>query len=200
MKHRYFLMRHGESEAMLADLVVSSPEIGCHRYGLSPQGKEQARVSALQSGLGADTRILCSDFVRARETAQIAAEVLGCPPPVLEPALRERHFGQLEGTSAASYQQVWQQDALDPDSPPFGVESARQVTRRLSQLVEQLESAGGAQTFLLVGHGDPLRFLQMWAAGLPLSQSIPHFGPAEIRPLDLERVPKATGQRPDHHT
>ena len=184
MKNRYFLMRHGESEAMLADLVVSSPEIGCHRYGLSSQGKQQARASALQSGLGADTRILCSDFVRARETAQIAAEVLGCPPPVFEPALRERHFGELEGTSASNYPQIWQHDAIDPDSPPFRVESSRQVTRRLSQVVEQLESRGSAQTFLLVGHGDPLRFLQMWAAGLPLTQSIPHFGPAEIRALD----------------
>ena len=184
MKNRYFLMRHGESEAMLADLVVSSPERGCGGYGLSARGQEQARQSARQSGLGADTLIVSSDFVRARETAQIAAEVLGCAAPRLEVGLRERHFGALEGTSSANYEQVWQQDAIDPDTPPHGVESARQVTRRLSQVVEGLEAEFKDRTFLLVGHGDPLRFLQMWAAGLPLSGSMAHFGPAEIRPLE----------------
>lgn len=184
MNNRYFLMRHGESEAMLAGLVVSSPEVGCRRYGLSPQGKKQARVSAVQSGLGSDTIIISSDFVRARETAQIAAEVLGCSPPKLEEDLRERHFGELEGASSTNYEQVWRQDELDPDHPLYGVESVAQVMARVSRVVEHLEAVDSGQTFLLVGHGDPLRFLQMWAAGIPRNQPIQHFAPAEIRGLD----------------
>ena len=71
MHNRYFLMRHGESEANVADLIISYPETGCKRYGLSKQGRQQVRLSALESGLGSDTLIISSDFLRARETATL---------------------------------------------------------------------------------------------------------------------------------
>ncbi|MBX3167776.1 MAG: histidine phosphatase family protein [Candidatus Eremiobacteraeota bacterium] len=183
-KNRYFLMRHGESLANLAGKIISSPEHGCAGYGLSELGREQAQRLASQSGLGPETRVLCSDFLRARETAEIAAAALGCAPPVLEPRLRERFFGPWEGSSADNYEPVWKNDQLDEDEQ--GVESARQLTARLSSLIEELENRETGQCFLLVSHGDPLRFLQLWALGRPTRehQSIRHFSPAEVRFLN----------------
>ena len=185
MHNRYFLMRHGESEANVADLIISYPETGCKRYGLSKQGRQQVRLSALESGLGSDTLIISSDFLRARETAQIAAEVLACRPPVTEERLRERFFGQLEGSSSANYEQVWAQDEIDPGAPLLGAEPAHAVMERMGAVIEHLEVVDVGQTILLVSHGDPLRFLQLWAAGRQAQehQSLPHFAPAEIRPL-----------------
>ena len=186
MNNRYFLMRHGESEANLADLIISYPGTGCKRYGLTKQGRQQARLSALDSGLGAETLIFTSDFLRARETAQIAGEVLACRPPVLEERLRERYFGQMEGASSANYEQVWRQDELYPNAPLFGEESSGLVSERMCAVIEHLERVDSGQTILLVSHGDPLRFLQLWSAGRQLHEhmSIQHFGPAEIRALE----------------
>ncbi|MBS2037711.1 histidine phosphatase family protein [bacterium] len=183
MNNRYFLMRHGESEANLADKIISSPEQGCQAYGLSPLGQQQAEENARASGLGPETRILCSDFLRTRQTAEIAARVLGCPPPRLEVRLRERFFGAWEGSSARNYEPVWLQDESGQTQP--GVESAQDLTARLAALVEELEKEPGEHCFLLVSHGDPLRFLQIWALARPTTahQSLPHFRPAEIRPL-----------------
>ncbi len=183
MKNRYFLMRHGESLANVADKIISSPENGCQGYGLSERGREQAHRLARQSGLDAETRVICSDFLRTRQTAEIAAAALGCAPPVLEPRLRERFFGQWEGTSAANYAPVWRRDQADQNGD--GVEPAEQLTARLSSLIEELESTENAQCFLLVSHGDPLRFLQLWALGRPTRehQNIRHFSPAEVRLL-----------------
>jgi broad specificity phosphatase PhoE len=184
VKNRYFLMRHGESLANLADKIISAPENGCSDYGLSALGREQARANARASGLNSETRVLCSDFLRTRQTAEIAAEVLGCQPPRMDPRLRERFFGPFEGTSAANYGPVWRQDELG--QPCEGVETPQDLTSRLSELIEELESRQSGQCYLLVSHGDPLRFLQLWALGRPTTahQSLPHFDPAEIRALD----------------
>jgi len=181
--NKYFLMRHGESLANLADLIISAPENGCDGYGLSELGREQAHRLAAASGLGPETRVICSDFLRTRQTAEIAAAALGCPPPVLDPRLRERFFGQLEGTSAGNYAPVWARDERDEDGD--GVESCAHLTARLCSLVEELEGRESGQCFLLVSHGDPLRFLQLKARGRPTRehQTIRHFAPAEIRAL-----------------
>ncbi|MFN8610127.1 MAG: histidine phosphatase family protein [Vulcanimicrobiota bacterium] len=183
MNNRYFLMRHGESLANLADKIISSPETGCQDYGLSVLGQEQARRSAEASGLGPDTHVLSSDFLRTRQTAEIAARVLGCAAPGLEARLRERFFGPWEGTSARNYQPVWDRDEADDNEP--GVESAADLTSRLVALIEELEARQKGRCYLLVSHGDPLRFLQLWRLGLPTTahQSLVHFAPAEIRPL-----------------
>jgi probable phosphoglycerate mutase len=186
MNNQYFLMRHGESEANVAGLIISYPETGCKRYGLSKRGRQQARLSALESGLTSDTVILSSDFLRARETAQIVAEVLACRPLAKEERLRERFFGQLEGSSASNYESVWRQDEVDPAHPWMGAEPAARVMERMSSVIQHLERVDTGRTFLLVSHGDPLRFLQLWVAGRKEHehQSIAHFGPAEIRPLE----------------
>lgn len=185
MKNRYFLMRHGESEANVADLIVGDPTVGCSAYGLTPRGQQQAQDSAAHSGLPGETLIFCSDFLRARQTAQIASRVLGCGQPVLEPRLRERFFGALEGTSASNYARVWSQDELDPEASHLGAEPAGQVAQRLGQHLSELEAGYQDQCILLVSHGDSLRFLQLWAAGRPLNehQSVRHFSQAEIRAL-----------------
>ncbi len=181
--NKYFLMRHGESLANLADRIISAPENGCEGYGLSELGREQAHGLAGASGLGPETRVICSDFLRTRQTAEIAAAALGCPPPVLEPRLRERFFGLLEGTSASNYAPVWARDERDEGGDE--VESSAQLTARLWSILEELEKGESGKCFLLVSHGDPLRFLQLKAQGRPTRehQTIRHFAPAEIREL-----------------
>lgn len=182
MKNCYYLMRHGESLANLADIIVSAPENGCHSYGLSERGRDQARASAAALGIGVD-QVFASDFLRTRQTAELAAEVLGVSCVTWDSRLRERHFGWLEGKSAQNYREVWLHDETSPECPLHQVESVEQVTSRLLSLVNELESHFQGQTFLLVSHGDPLRFLQLWAVGREphQHQSIRHFDPAEIR-------------------
>ena len=185
-RNRYFLMRHGESVANLADRIVSLPENGLNDFGLSDLGRQQAREQATASGLGADARIVASDFLRTRQTAEIAAAALGVAKVELDPSLRERAFGSLEGESGDDYKRVWAEDEIDPEHTLFGVESARRLAERLASVVERLENEQQGQTFLLVSHGDPLRFLQLQAAALPLTDhlKVRLFSPAEVRRLE----------------
>jgi broad specificity phosphatase PhoE len=191
MKNRYFLMRHGESLANVADLIVSSPENGCNQYGLSALGQDQARQSALKSGLSGEIVIVASDFLRTQQTAQIAAECLGCSTVRRDVRLRERFFGRYEKESSKCYQPVWALDSMDAKHTFGEVESLAHLAKRLAELMDELECEQPGTTFLLVSHGDPLRVLQTWAAGLDLTEhnSIAHFSAAEIRAL--EHFPRA---------
>ena len=186
MNNRYFLMRHGESLANLSNTIISSPQSGLSGFGLSPRGFEQAEQNALASGLPSSTVVLASDFLRTRQTAATVSQALDTAPPKLHSELRERGFGQLEQSTGDDYRKVWAEDEKDPYHTLFGVESAEALATRLMGLLESLENEFHDKDILLVSHGDPLRFLQLAAAGRPLTEhlQVRLFAPAEIRRLD----------------
>lgn len=81
----FVVLRHGQSEANVAGVIASNPEIACARYGLSVTGivqaaaagqrivelyhrgpKENAKPESVYQGLA----VVASDFRRARETAE----------------------------------------------------------------------------------------------------------------------------------
>ena len=129
---------------------------------------------------------MSSDFLRARETAEIAHELLGCQEDIVfHKLLRERSFGELELASSDNYQLVWDEDGLDASHTKFGVESAEAVMDRASGLIATLESYFTETQFLLVSHGDVLQILQTAFHKLPASEhrSVPHLGTSEVREL-----------------
>ncbi len=187
LSNRYFVMRHGQSEANVAGIIVSNPAVGCASYGLTETGKQQAAKSISQSLQLEDTiRIYSSDFLRAKETAEIVHKLLHEKHPLhFTPQLRERFFGDLNGLGDNNYQKVWTLDQTDPNHHQYGVESANQVVTRTKGLIDELESQFENETILLVAHGDVLQLLQTWFQGVCASQhrQLPHLDTAEIRHL-----------------
>ena len=117
--------------------------------------------------------ICSSDFSRARQTAEIVRAHLGAPEVTVAEALRERCFGDLEGTSAANYAQVWQADnagagdgcghgcqSRGRQSRGDGIESAAAVLDRATALIADLERQYSGRDILLVSHGDTLQILE----------------------------------------
>ncbi len=186
MRNRYYLMRHGESEANLADIIISDPATGCVAYGLTSLGREQARDSALASGLDSHTLIICSDFLRTRQTAQVVQETLACEEPILDKGLRERGFGRLEGKGGPGYRDVWNQDNLDSSQSVHGAETPLDLAARLTKAMDRFEQRYDGKTILLISHGDSLRYLQLAMAKRALTEhlKIKLFGKAEIRRLE----------------
>jgi len=189
LRNRFLGLRHGQSEANVAGIVVGDPARGVPRFGLTAAGREAAReavAAARATGLlGPETRVVSSDFARARETAEIASAVLGAAPPTLEPRLRERGFGEHEGRPHTAYAPVWARDAEDPDHTDGGVESARAVQARGLAVVRELDAAGDGAVYLLVSHGDTLQLLLAAFAGRgpEAHRDVAHWAPAEVRAL-----------------
>lgn len=186
MKNSYFIMRHGQSTANAAGIIISRPEHGLlNDYGLSLTGKVQVKTAAEHSDFTAATVIYSSDFSRAQQTANIVREYLGAPLVHLAIELRERNFGNYEMTSNANYQQVWDHDKTDAKHQGQQVESVNQVSERVNALMRRLETSYINKTILLVSHGDTLQILQASLSGIggPQHRSLPPLATAEIRKL-----------------
>lgn len=198
----YYMLRHGQSLANVAGVISSSPALATVEHGLSDEGRAQARRAAEQfAELARDrpTAIISSDFMRARETAQHAADQLAAGTRaqplyrgqvVLDQRLRERSFGEFDGRGVECYARVWEEDAHDGTHTLFGVESVASVAKRTTELLASLEetlpAAQRPWLVLLVAHGDVLQILQATALALEprMHRTVAHLGTAELRKLE----------------
>ena len=72
LTNTFSIMRHGQSKANVADIIVSCTENDMRGdYGLSELGRAQALEAAQVGDLPKGTIVCPSDFSRARQTAQI---------------------------------------------------------------------------------------------------------------------------------
>ena len=186
-RNSYLLMRHGESDANVSGVIVSDPKIGCERFGLTDRGSKQIIASVKGFTGEAITQIVCSDFLRTLQTAQLVANTLNLPQPEQEVSLRERFFGKWEGMSAEHYENIWQRDEMDKHSDD-GVEQPQEVAQRGLMVLERLEQQYQGEVILLVSHGDMLQILSTSIAGISphKHRSLPHHQTGEIKYLFTE--------------
>jgi broad specificity phosphatase PhoE len=188
LANRFSVMRHGQSKANVAGIIVSRIENDRRGdYGLSQFGREQALAAAQGCSLPMDTVICSSDFPRARQTAEIVRAQLGAAKVAIAEALRERCFGKWEGSAVGNYAQVWAADETDPDHADGDVEPAAAVLNRMTALIVDLERRYSGRDILLVSHGDPLQILQAGFLRIDPSRhrSLPALETAEVRQLRL---------------
>jgi len=88
--------RHGETDYTRAGLLQ-----GWRDVPLNAVGFEQAAALAVLLGGNGIRRIVASPLARAHSTARIVGDALGLVPE-LEPRLRERRWGSLEGELRAN--------------------------------------------------------------------------------------------------
>jgi probable phosphoglycerate mutase len=215
LNNDYFALRHGQSLANVAQIIVSNPEIACHNYGLSEVGKEQAKTagatvvqhytqSSHPQNYYKGVLLLSSDLLRAKETAEIVAEALQAASiplyydnhhndVVIETRLRERGFGAWDGGSDKHYPDVWKDDAMDPTHEIQGVESVLSVMDRATQCIREWDTLVQNHMVICVAHGDVLQILQTAFTKLDGSKhrTLEHLETATLRRLEL-----ATNKQP----
>ncbi len=190
LQNSYFTLRHGKSVPNVEGIILSDPVDGISLdYGLVEEGLQQVQsavIAAVRKGeLDENVVIVSSDFSRAKQSAEIARQILSCQPIIFDPRLRERFFGKYERGSNQNYQKVWDLDVHNPDHTEMGVESANAVQRRFWELIMDCERDFSDQKIVLASHGDTLQigetaFRQISAAQ---HRAVPHLQTAEIRKL-----------------
>ena len=200
LANRFSVMRHGQSKANARGIIVS--RIANDRrgdYGLSEPGRQQALAAARGCGLPGNTVICSSDFSRARQTAEIVRAHLGTPEVVIAEALRERCFGDWEGSATGNYARVWAADEVNPCYAGGNVEPAAAVLDRSTAFIVDLERRYPGRDILLVSHGDTLQILRAGFLRMNPSQhrSLPELKTAEIRQLRLDTRPPAPAPLPE---
>ena len=200
-RNKFFVMRHGNSEANASKLISSSPTVATVKHGLTELGVGQATRSAeaftgnlTPSDKDQGVVVVSSDFTRARQTAEILLSTFvsaGVPTPEegveLNVSLRERFFGELDGGPDTEYGSVWEHDASDADHTEYGSESVNSVILRTTKLVKNLDEKHKGKAIFLVAHGDVLQILQTAVEKLDPRghRSLAHLDTACIRELVL---------------
>jgi glucosyl-3-phosphoglycerate phosphatase len=188
LANRFSVMRHGQSKANTRGIIVSRIENDRRGdYGLSELGRQQTLAAVRGCGLPGNTVICSSDFSRARQTAEIARAHLGAPEVVIAAALRERCFGDWEGSATGNYARVWAADQANPSHADGNVESAVAVLDRSTAFIVDLERRYSGRDILLVSHGDTLQILQAGFLRMNPSEHrrLPELKTAEIRQVRL---------------
>lgn len=135
---------------------------------LTKTGIKQARELGKRFKAVKFAAIFSSDLLRARQTAQIIAYQRQLAV-VTSRALRERSFGQYEGTDLAKYQKdlqgiLQQFDVLSDQekfkfSFPHGIEGIGETVARVITWLREISVAYTSKKVLVVAHGGVLRLL-----------------------------------------
>lgn len=170
---RLDLLRHGQTE-------LGGGLRGSLDDALTEQGWAQMQAAVAEAGPW--DVVVSSPLQRCARFAEPLAQRLNVPF-VLEADLRELHFGDWEGRSAAQLMET-DADALgafwaDPYTftPPQG-EPVEAFAERVLAALGRLRARHAGHSVLLVTHGGVIRLLLARARGLPREQllqvEVPH--------------------------
>lgn len=141
------LVRHGETHWNAIKRIQGQTDIPLNENGI-----EQAKL--LASRLQADDSIwdyvITSDLARAKVTGNYIHEALQIPLLTVDERLRERFFGQVEGTTLEERVAKWGEDWKDLD---LGAESTENMRSRGIEILEELYVNYPSANILCVTHG-----------------------------------------------
>ena len=146
------LVRHGQTDWNLEGRYQGQSDVPLNENGL-------AQAKSLTEQLKGQTfsAIYSSDLMRARQTAELIAKMLGITMQI-EPRLREINQGEWEGVLVddikARYAEIWSQRTVDPANvrPPGG-ETVGEVATRVYAALDDIARLFPTEHVLVVSHG-----------------------------------------------
>jgi len=168
MIQRVVLWRHGQTDWNLANRFQGHSDIPLNETGI-----DQARKAApLLYGLR-PSKIISSDLIRAKQTAQELANISRLPIHI-DSGLRETNGGKWEGRTGAEnrsddYEKFvnWL-DGNDEPAGDFGERRSEIALRAVTAIESALEKE--IETLVVVTHGGTARIIIGKMLGLPMTQ------------------------------
>lgn len=210
-RNSYWVMRHGEAKTNLAYKIDSGLMGG---NTLTTLGREAVYISAkkflrkLKKKNGKIDLIISSDVIRAKETAKIAADILGVKKLIFDKRLREINLGpELEGCHSAKYYKLYPSYESRFENRPKGGESLRDLRSRVWRFLEDCEKRYRGKNILFVSHEYPIWMMEHTALGWSEARAIDekkrregdYIKTAEIRELDFKVIPRNDTGEVDLH-
>lgn len=164
------LIRHGETTWNAERRLQGHTDIPLNNKGIQ-QARQMAQ--AIKNTKLSFDALYTSDLKRAADTANAIVELFGVEARV-DSALRERHFGALQGLTIQEapllQPTIWQAHiARDLEHELDGGESIHQFALRVQTVLDKIHEQHTGQTILLVSHGGTLDMVYRIASKQALS-------------------------------
>ena len=155
----FYLIRHGETEWNVKDLLQGTSDSPLTQKGINDAKKVAKNLSKIKFDL-----VFSSDLMRAKRTADIIALEHNLTVETNK-LLRERYFGHLEGKSNDEFRE-WAKAFKDlTDKERFAtkisedIESDEEIATRLIQFIREIAIGNPEKIILAVSHGGILKSL-----------------------------------------
>lgn len=143
------LIRHGESEANVADRINDNP---ARIVSLTERGRAQAEAASNELRAVRFTHAYTSEFTRAQQTAKILLRHHACPLRI-DARLNERHTG-MNGLPVHVFSDLVRPDPLH--IKPERGESFLEQMERLRGFMDEIAARHPSGTVLAVSHENPI--------------------------------------------
>ncbi len=203
--NQYFVMRHGEAENNVLNVLSSRADNPHH---LTAVGQKQVTDAVRDLKKKKIDLVISSDFLRTKETAEIVAKTLGLKSEsiIYDARLREVNHGDLNGQSTKVYHDYFKTDQECFIKRLPNGENFSDIKRRMGDALYDLETKYQNKKILVVTHESPSWLLFSAAAGADVGQAIVLRGTspdflknAEVRQLDFVPIPHNVDYELDFH-
>lgn len=148
-------MRHGETDTNRNHIWQGSQDIP-----LNATGRKQAEEAAIIVKHINPEFVITSNLSRAIETGEIAAKYAGEARFIIEPELRERGCGEVEGMTTSEIAEKFgirmNMTSRELDNIP-GAEPYKAFEERVLSTIQKIYTEYAGRKVLLVSHGGVLR-------------------------------------------
>ncbi len=152
--NQYFVMRHGQTDTNLKNLVSTTIGSGSH---LTEEGAGKTVASAETLKDKNIDFIFVSPYVRTQETAEIVRKVLNLDDDkvIVDNRLGEMFIGTYEGKTWMEYHKDFPKTPEYFDKSVPGDESYEDVKERIMNFLFELETNYRDKKILIITHGSP---------------------------------------------
>ena len=158
-KNNFFLLRHGEAEHNLKDVIAAGPETGKRVSRLTPKGIKQAEKAARDLAAKKIEVVFSSPYRRTMETAEILAGQTGAEIHKDE-RLGEINAGVYNWRPVAEFKAFHAEPMSEFTKRAEGGENLDDVRERMVDFISEINKRFRGKNILIVSHGDPSWMLE----------------------------------------
>ena len=170
--NKYFLMRHGFAEHNRSNIASSSIE--GDNYNLLPRGKREIAKTAAKLKKEKIDLILSSDFLRTKETAKAAADIIGVSQEniIFDARLRDVNVGIFDAKPDEEYHKYFSSTLEKFSKTPPNGENLVELKNRLMRFLYETEEKYKNRNILIVSHEYPIWLFEAGAKGMTAEEAV----------------------------
>jgi len=198
--NKYFVMRHGESEKNVLDIISCKVNDGIK---LTEKGEKEVRDAVMSIKSKIDL-IVSSELLRTQQTAKIAEEVTGVKEIITDSRLNEYNHGVFDKHSYTEWLKKFSTLRDVFEKGPEQGESIIDLEKRVGNILYEFENKYKNKNILFISHGGPAAVMLGVSEGAlkeEMIEIIDHHEPkpAEIHELDFVPLPHNENYELDLH-